>query len=91
MSECKVLQPNPPPSVRILTQAARRPDPLRVPQIDVDRATRWPIGTAVIVTRDDGSALETVTRSGPWKICGLWSIQVDGISGAYALARVRER
>lgn len=49
-----------------------------------------PIGTAVIVTRDDGRELTTKTRSEPWELCGTPVIMVDGISGGYALERVRK-
>jgi hypothetical protein len=66
-------------------------DPLRVTQAQIDRAIRWPIGTAVTVTKDDGSQVATRTRSAPWKLNRTWVILVDGISRAYALARVVER
>lgn len=68
-----------------------RPDPLFVTSAAVARAMRWPIGTAVTVTTDDGSEVETVTRSGPWRLSGAWVILLKGISGGYALARVKER
>lgn len=48
-----------------------------------------PVGTEVIVTRDDGSELRTRTRSVAWNICGHASVLVEGISGGYLLARVR--
>lgn len=68
-----------------------RPDPLFVTSASVARAMRWPIGTAVTVTKDDGTQVETVTRSGPWRLGGAWVILLEGISGGYALARVVER
>lgn len=70
---------------------SRRPDPFRVPQRDLDRAKRWPIGQPVTVTTDDGSRVDTATRSGPWQLGSTWVILLDGISGGYALARVTER
>jgi len=68
-----------------------RPDPLRVTSSQISRAMRWPIGTAVTVTKDDGSKVETVTRSAPWRLGETWVILCAGISGGYALARVVER
>jgi hypothetical protein len=68
-----------------------RPDPLRVSQLELARAQRWPIGTAVTVTKDDGAHVETVTRSAPWRLGATWVILLDGISGGYALARVAQR
>jgi hypothetical protein len=66
-------------------------DPLQVTPTHLARAQRWPIGTAVTLTKDDGTRVETVTRSAPWQLCGTWVLLVDGISGGYALARVVER
>lgn len=68
-----------------------RPDPLRVSQADVDRATRWPIGHPVTVTQDDGSRIDTYTRSAPWQLNATWVILLAGFAGCYALARVTER
>ncbi len=48
-----------------------------------------PVGTPVVVTRDDGSKLETVTRSVAWRICDHASVMVVGISGGYLLDRVQ--
>ena len=71
---------------------------LRVTSAQISRAMRWPIGTAVTVTQDYGSTVDTVTKSAPWKAglgdaypIGTWVILVEGISGGYALARVVER
>lgn len=48
------------------------------------------IGTPVIVTRDNGEELRTKTRSAAWVLSGHSAvIMVDGISGCYALERVR--
>jgi hypothetical protein len=66
-------------------------DPFRVTSAQISRAQRWPIGTAVTVTKDDGELVETVTRSAPWRLGSTWVILVAGISGGYALARVVER
>ncbi len=47
-----------------------------------------PVGTRVLVVRDDRSLLRTVTRSQPWEMCGQWVISVNSISGGYAMSRV---
>ncbi len=75
-----------------MSRAARRPDPFHVPQVDLNRAQRWPIGQMVTVTQDDGSAIDSYTRSAPWRLdSGTWVILVAGFAGCYALARVTER
>jgi hypothetical protein len=75
-----------------MSRAASHPDPLRVAQVTIDRAKRWPIGQPVTVTKDDGTRVETLTRSEPWTLAnGTWVILLDGISGCYALARVEPR
>lgn len=48
-----------------------------------------PEGTPVIVRRDDGSEFATRTRSKPWDLCGTPVVLLEGISGGYALERVR--
>lgn len=49
-----------------------------------------PVGGAVVVTRDRGQEeLRTRTRSLPWKVSGQAVVMVEGISGGYALERVR--
>jgi hypothetical protein len=70
---------------------SRRPDPFRVTQAQLARAMRWPIGTAVTLTTDDGTQIATATRSQPWKLGGTWVILVEAKAGGYALARVTER
>jgi hypothetical protein len=57
---------------------------------------RWnklhPEGSAVTVTKDDGSKLETTTRSEAWVLGGHTAvIMVVGISGGYSLTRVTAR
>lgn len=60
-----------------------------------DDQRELPCGAAVIVTRDDGSELQTTTRSVPFQCAdgmsnaGLWVVFVKGIAGYYALCRVR--
>lgn len=59
-------------------------------------ARQWnadhPIGTAVYLTRDDGSILDTTTRTPAWAISsGDAVVSVVGISGGYLLSRVRAR
>ena len=60
-------------------------------QKDVDMVNAWnnkyPEGTPVIVTRDNGEKLETVTRSVAWSMCGSAVVLVKGISGCYSLVR----
>lgn len=59
---------------------------------DIELIDKWnksyPEGTPVIVTRDNGDKLETVTRSVAWSMCGTPVVMVKGISGCYALERV---
>jgi len=46
-------------------------------------------GVKVFVSRDDGTVLETTTRSAAWLLGGHTGvILVDGIAGAYNLDRV---
>lgn len=56
-------------------------------------ATEWnaahPIGTEVIVTRDNGDRVQTRTRSTAWMLGCEPVVKVEGISGGYALERVR--
>ena len=50
----------------------------------------WPIGTAVILTKDDSSEVCTKTRSAPWILGGHTPvIMVEGIGGGYSLSRIR--
>ena len=47
------------------------------------------IGTKVFVKRDDGTTLETTTRSAAWLMGGHSAmIMVEGIAGGYSLDRV---
>lgn len=49
-----------------------------------------PIGTPVVVTKDRGEELSMKTESAPFMLGGHTAcIMLDGISGAYALSRVR--
>lgn len=51
--------------------------------------TKMPIGTPVIVHRDNGDRLKTHTRSAPWLMGGhSWVVQVEGIAGCYALSHI---
>ncbi|WP_205522813.1 hypothetical protein [Myxococcus eversor] len=53
-------------------------------------AWKHPIGTQVVVTRDNGEEVRTKTRSEPWVLGGHSAvIMVEGISGGYSLERVR--
>ena len=52
---------------------------------------KYPVGTEVVVKRDSGEKLRTKTRSAAWMLSGHTPvIMVEGISGAYALDRVRK-
>jgi hypothetical protein len=77
-----------------MSRATTRPDPLRVSQLDLDRAKRWPIGQPVTVTQGDGTPLATVTQSAPWKVgaLGAWVILLRcDPTHAFPLARVTAR
>jgi hypothetical protein len=51
---------------------------------------RYPVGTRVVVTRDNGSEIVTRTRSGAQLLSGHTAvIFLEGISGCYLLGRVR--
>jgi hypothetical protein len=56
--------------------------------------TSWanvPVGTDVVVTKDDGKEIRTRTRSEAFLLGGHTAcIQLEGISGCYALERVRK-
>jgi hypothetical protein len=49
----------------------------------------WPIGTEVIVRRDNGEETRTRTRSGVDLVGGEKVIWLEGIAGCYSLDRVR--
>lgn len=50
---------------------------------------KYPIGTAVIVRRDNGDEFHTKTRSEAWTLdSGRDVVKVNGIAGGYALDRV---
>lgn len=50
------------------------------------------IGTPVTVVKDNGTELDTTTRSEAWMLSGHTPvIQVDGLSGCYLLDRVTPR
>lgn len=71
-----------------------RHDPLFVTSAQISRAQRWPIGTLVSVTKDDGSIVETETRTAPYKGVRTWWIGVEMQSSGYSacpLAWVQER
>ena len=52
----------------------------------------WPVGTKVSVYKDDGTRLDTVTRSAPWHLGGhTWVVLVEGITACYRLDRVTHR
>lgn len=51
-------------------------------------AADLPVGTQVLVRRDNGTILETVTASEPWELGRMVVVLVDGIRGGYALSHV---
>lgn len=62
------------------------------PDLDrlMDHWSRIPVGTQVVVFKDDGSTLLTKTRSAPWVVGDRTPIiKVEGIAGGYALERVK--
>lgn len=53
-------------------------------------AWKHPIGTPVLVTKDDGTTIETKTRSPAEVLAGHTAvIWLEGISGCYLLSRVK--
>jgi hypothetical protein len=55
-------------------------------------ATLIKAGTAVTVTRDDGSLWQTRTRSDPWQLGdGTWVVALEGRAGGFRLDRVQLR
>jgi hypothetical protein len=67
-----------------------RPRALRHLQRDCDQFNAaCPVGSVVNVRKDDGSTLETTTRSAAEVLSGRTPVVwLDGISGCYALDRV---
>lgn len=61
--------------------------------IALKAADRWPhpIGTPVTFRRDDGSELETFTRSSADIIGQSWVIWLEGVRGCVLLSRVGVR
>lgn len=64
--------------------------PPRRPMVRMRIATDTPVGTSVLVLRDQNrEILVTRTRADPWQLGhGAWVVAVDGISGGYSLDRV---
>lgn len=48
-----------------------------------------PVGTPVELTRDNGETFFTFTRASAAILCGQPVVWLEGISGCYALGRVR--
>jgi len=73
----------------------KRPDPLAVTPAQLARAQRWPIGTAVTLTPDDGGGpIAAQTYGAPWRHRGTWMILLrdgDVVLGGCPLARITER
>lgn len=66
------------------------PNPRKAEQSARDWNSKHPVGTLVEVTKDDGSIEETLTASEAWVLGGHTAvIKLVGISGGYALNRVR--
>lgn len=58
--------------------------------ISVTDFNKWyPVGTAVILTKDGGEEIHTNTRSIAWDLCGTPVVKVSGRSGGYDLERIR--
>lgn len=70
----------------------RRPNPERQRELVTEWNRLNPEGTKVNVRKDDGSTLETVTRSPAWLMGEHTAVVlVDGIAGGYMLERVTVR
>lgn len=58
-----------------------------------EEAARWnqrhAVGTAVIVSQDNGQQLRTKTRSGAFVVSARAVVQVEGIAGSYLLSQVK--
>lgn len=72
----------------------RREPPLKRENRHLRAALTWnvenPVGTEVIVTRDNGDELRTKTRSEAWVLSEHTAVvMVEGIAGGYLLSRVR--
>ncbi len=63
----------------------------RNPELEADRwNAEHPVGTEVLVTRDNGEEERTKTRSEAWVLSGHTAVvMVDGIAGGYLLSRIR--
>ena len=61
---------------------------LKAQKIVADWNAKYPIGTHVNCRKDDGSIMNTHTRSEAWAICHVPVVMVRGIVGGYALSRV---
>lgn len=60
------------------------------PQMIVDAWNKDnPIGTSVIITKNDLEKIRTKTSSSAWLIGSIPVIQIEGVAGCYALDRVR--
>lgn len=69
----------------------KRPSPAAQKRL-CEQWSTVPVGTPVVVRRDDGSLFETATRSEPWLLGhGAAVISVEGITGGYMLDRVKLR
>lgn len=67
----------------------RRLDPLQIQRMVTDWNRQCPVGSKVLVRKDDRSTVETCTRSEAWEIGGHSAlVSVEGISGGYDLERV---
>lgn len=66
---------------------------MRTPAGQKRLVERWkdtPVGTEVLVRKDDGTEVATRTRSGPELLGGHTAvIWLEGIGGCYSLGRVR--
>lgn len=60
--------------------------------VAADVLVPMPVGTPVWLTLDNGSTVETFTRSRPWYLpSGTWVILVEGRTGGWDCSRVRPR
>ena len=73
-----------------MTTRIARPNPAQAEKSANDWNSKYPVGKPVEVTLDGGSIKETKTASEAWVLGGHTAvIKLEGISGGYALNRVR--
>lgn len=76
---------NQPSSNTVSRREARR----RIERSEAAANLLTSVGMTVQVWKDDGTRVETVTTSAPWRLGhGQWVVKLEGFSGGYACERV---